>query len=350
MNIDFYELGERFNLIKFPAKEKFYLLNYIKAISLSGQDEKKAIDSKIKEYEKRKMYIPLYMLKKVKKETEKGKKFAEALIFANIISPREYHILKNSKGSIAIGIEKILEINKKSGKSMAGFMLLLIPPSIMLIALLASHGQVKGVLDAMLEPIKSSGATPPPIAEYLLVNTKYIIFNVLFFSSLAIAIISMNLIKKFRPKQYLRIIPIIEEEYVLDILKSIKTISAGGGINIANTAKALANGESNNIKRLIFEEIVERTAKGKEKISEIFEEFGANYNTVSSLKIGEDANNINTGLDIAIEDLETRYNRDISMFLKIGMWGGQLSMIGIAGKPMIDIMILLSIGQLNFEV
>jgi type II secretory pathway component PulF len=344
------DLAEKFNLVKFPAAEKFYLLNYIKAISSSGQDEKKAIESKIKEYEKRKKYIPLHMLKKVKIETEKGKKFAEALFTCNVITPREYHILKNSKGSIASGIEKILEINKKSSKSVAGFMLMLIPPAIMLLALLFSHGKVKGILENMLEPIKSSGATPPPIKEYLLVNTDYIIANAIFFSLVIFVFGGLAFIKKYRPKKYLTIFPIIEEEYVIDILKSIKTISAGGGINISNTAKALATGETNNIKRMIFEEIVERTAKGKEKISEIFEEFGANYNTVSSLKIGEDANNINIGLDIAIEDLESRYNRDISLFLKAGMWIGQLSMIGIAGKPMIDIMLLLSVGQLNFQV
>lgn len=337
-------------LFKFPKREKFYLLNYIKAISNSGKDEKLAIKNKIEEYKKRKKYFLMFALLEVKSEIDKGKKFAIALKNGQILSEREYHILVNSKGGIAQGIEKIIETNQKSSKSIAAFMLLVIPPSIMILALLFSHDAVKNVLENMLKPIKDAGGTPPPIADYLLDPTMYIIFNVAFFSILFGGITFMVFMKKYFPNRYLGIIPIIEEEYTLDLLKSLKTVMAGGGINMSNAAKALGNGEPNNVKRLILEKIVERTASGKEKISEVFEEFNVNYNTVSSLKIGEDSNNIQIGLNIAIDDLNTRYEKDIGLALKIGMWGGQLSMIGIAGKPLIDIMLLMSIGQLNFKV
>jgi hypothetical protein len=202
----------------------------------------------------------------------------------------------------------------------------------------------------MLEPIRSAGGTPPPIPHYLIDNTTYIVWNSVFFTIVIGATVTMFIIKRSFPRYYLRIIPIIEEEYIMDILKSIKAISAGGGINLSNAAKALSNGEGDNIKRLLLETIVQRTAKGQEKISDVLEEFGANYNTISSLKIGEDSRDINIGLNIALDDLESRYNRDISFFLKASMWGGQLGMIAIAGKPIIDIMLLLSVGQLNFQV
>jgi type II secretory pathway component PulF len=345
-----YATAKKSGVFKFPASEKFYLLNYIKAISNSGQDEKLAINNKIEEYSKRNKPFLALTLRSVKEEIDRGKKFAIALKNAGLLTEREYHILVNSKGGMSQGIDKIIETNKKSSKSMAAFMLLFLPPSIMLLALLFGHDAVKGVLNNMLAPIRDSGGTPPPIPEYLMDPSTYIFFNVLYFTILFGAIFGMVMIKKFMPKKYLRIIPIIEEEYMLDILKSIKTVTMGGGINMANAAKALASGEPNNIKRLLLEKIVERTSFGKERISEVFEEFGANYNTVSSLKIGEDSNNINIGLDIALDDLESRYERDIKTFLKIGMWGGQLGMIGIAGKPLIDIMLLMSVGQLNFQV
>ena len=337
-------------LFSFPKNEKFYLLNYIKAIANSGKDEKLAIKNKIEEYTKRKKFFLKFALEEVKSEIDKGKKFAIALKNGGILTEREYHILVNSKGGISQGIEKIIEVNQKSAKSVAAFTLLFMPPSIMLVALLAGHDAVKNVLENMLKPISDAGGTPPPIPGYLIDSSMYIFFNVLYFSILIGGIVALNLIKKYKPNRYLGIIPIIEEEYTLDILKSIKTVMAGGGINMSNAAKALSNGEPNNIKRLLLERIVERTASGKEKISEIFEEFNVNYNTISSLKIGEDSNNIQIGLNIAIDDLNSRYERDIGKFLKIGMWGGQLSMIGIAGKPLIDIMLLMSIGQLNFKV
>ena len=334
----------------FPKKEKYYMLNYIKAISNSGQDEKLAINNKIIEYKKRKKPLLLYIMKVVKEEIDKGKPFAKALLLGKVLNEREFHILMSSKGGLAAGIEKIIETNKKSSKSFAGFALLLIPPSIMITTLYVTHDMVKNVLVSMVQPIVSAGGTPPPLPAYLEDPSIYLYVNIVFYSLIALFVTFMFILKNKFPEKYLRVIPIIEEEYVLDILKSIKSVSDGGGINLANTAKALSNGETNKIKKAIFEEIIERTSYGKEKISEIFEKYGANYNTISSLKIGEDSNNISIGLNIALEDLENRYKRDIGIFLKVGLWGGQLSMITIAGKPLIDIMLIMSVNQMNFKL
>lgn len=341
---------KQIGFIQFPKKEKFYLLVYIKSISKAGQDEKKAILSKITEYSKRKKYILKYILMKVKEETDKGRRFSEALRVAGIINEQEYGILNSSKGGIADGIETILEVNSKASKSLLGFMLLLIPPGIMILTLLLTHGLVYNVLNDMMAPIRSAGGTPPPIPDYLVDNTSYLIFNIIYFGSIALFFLGLYYIKKKKPHKYLGIIPIIEEEYMIDILKSLQTLSKKGSLNISDSAKFLLMGQNNNIKALILKRIVERTSKGREKISEVFEEFNVNYSTISSLKIGEESNDINIGFDIAIDELESRYNRDINLFLKIGMWGGQLGMLGAAGKPMIDIMLLMSVGQLNFKV
>lgn len=336
--------------IKFPEADKFYLLNYIKAISNSGQDEKLSVKNKIYEYRKRQKWFLVFMLEEVKREIEKGKRFAVALKSAGIINDREFHILITSKGRLSLGIDKIIETSSKSHKSKAAFFLLVLPPSIMLLILLFSHGFVKGVLENMLEPIRSAGGTPVKIPDYLIDPTTYTYVTVAYFFIMFSIILAYFLIKRFKPKIFLKIIPIIEEEYTLDILTSLKTIMSGGGINISNAAKALANGEPDNIKREIFSSLVEATSRGKKELSSILEEYNVNYNTISSIKIGEDSNNIDIGLNIAIDELEKRYERDIKLYLKIGMWGGQLAMIGIAGKPMIDIMLIMSVGQLDFKV
>lgn len=339
------------NLLRFSKKEKFNLLNTIKAISDSGQDEKKAISNKIAGYRKKtgKSHLA-FLLSFTQREIEKGIPLVEALKRTGIINNREYHILKNTKGSISTGINKIIETGEKSSKSMAAFMLMLIPPSIMLLTLVFTHDLVKQILMDMLSPIRSAGGTPPEIKPYLLEPNIYYMWSGIFFGVIFSVIIGLLIVKKYYPKKYLSLFPIIEEEYVLDILKSIRTVSSGGGINMANTAKALQDGEPNNVKNLIFSEIVKRTSSGREKISEVFEDFGINFDTISSIKIGEDANSINLGLDIATTELEKKYERDINFFLKSSMWIGQFSMIGIAGKPMIDIMLLMSVGQLDFKL
>ena len=82
----------------------------------------------------------------------------------------------------------------------------------------------------------------------------------------------------------------------------------------------------------------------------VLDKYGVSYSICSNIAIGEDAGNINNGLLIAINELETEYEKDISLFLKASMWIGQISMIVIAMKPMIDIMLLVSIGPLNFKI
>ena len=76
---------------------------------------------------------------------------------------------------------------------------------IILLLLLATHSQVKDILNGMLEPIKSAGGTPPPIPNYLINNTEYIIFNSLFFGLLLFIFIGMFYIKNKFPKKLIRI-------------------------------------------------------------------------------------------------------------------------------------------------
>lgn len=335
---------------KFDKKEKFYLLSTILAIAEAGQDEKKAIYSKIKGYKKNKQFHYVYILEGVKSKIERGMPFAEALHTSGILTDREFHILKTSKNGLASGIEKIIEHNENSSKFFAGLLLAIVPPGLILILLLASQPAVYEVLTNMTKPIVEAGGTPPPINPYLRDRTYYGVITAIYLLITSSIVIFFILAKKYRPRQYWKLFPIIEEEYVLDILKSIKSVSEGGGINLADTAKALAMGEKDPIKKDFFEEIKKRTSVGKEKLSEVFASFGANYNTITLLEIGEESNDFGKGLDMSIRDLEKKYSRDIKIFLKAAFWIGQFSMIGIAIKPIIDIMLLMSISQLNFEV
>lgn len=350
MSAAIYRLGEKLNILKFPKKEKFYVLSYIRAIANAGIDEKKGILNKYNEYVLRKQGYLTFKMEKAKRAIESGKKIAIAMEDAGIINQRELHILLTSKGGLVAGIDKILEVSRRSNKSKVALMLLLIPPTIITVALLVFHDSVKQIIVNMMKPLVSAGATPPPIPSYLNDPTLYINGNIAWFTLMIVFFGGMAFLKKYKPYRFMKVIPIIEEEYTIDILKSLQSVMEGGGINLSNAAKALANGETDSIRKGIFERIVARTGAGKEKLSDVFDEFGVNYNTISSIKIGEDSNDLSIGLNIALEDIEVRYNRDIKIFIQFGLWGGQLAMLGIALKPMIDIMMLMSVSQLNFSV
>lgn len=336
--------------IKLSKKEKFYFLNLLRAISLAGQDEKRAIESKYEEY-KRRQYIPgKIIMEKIYNDVLKGKSLVHSLYKHGVLTDREYHILKHSKDGLAKGIERILETQKRNQKSKAAFMLLLAPPGIMLLTLYFSQPTVYNIINKMLEPIRSAGATPPPIPEYMKDPTIYLMGNIVFFGTLTVMFLAIYIIKKRFPKKYLGIFPIIEEEYTYDIIRSLKTVMEGGGLNLANAAKALEMGEYDNVRKSLFHDIYENIMKGKVQMHEVLEAYNVNYNTVSAIKIGEDAKDLDLGLKIALEDIKKRYERDIEIFMKGSMWGGQLAMLGIAIKPMIDILLIMSVGQLNFKI
>lgn len=345
------EFLDKYGLLKFPRKEKFRVLNKIKAIANSGQDEKKAIYNKVIEYRKSKKFILAHILAKVEYNIkERGKNLIEALKISGLINAGEYYILTNVKGGIGEGIDKIIENSVKSSKSIAGVLLALVPPAGILILLLSTHGTVADILNTMMDPISSAGATPPPLPEYLIDNTNYILGNVVFFGLLIFGFAFFQYIKKYHPTKYLSLFPIMEDEYVLDLLKSIKNVSHGGGLNISDTAKALSMGQNNSIKKLILDEIVVATENGKIQISKIFEKYSISYSVCSNIEIGEESGDINDGFKIAIAELEAEYERNIVIYLKTAMWVGQLLMIGIAMKPIVDIMLLVSVGPLNFQL
>lgn len=336
--------------VKISNKERNNLLSYIKAIDKSGKDPNKAITNKIEEYTMRKKHKLKAQMEGVLDYTSRGGRLVEALYENNIINQQELYVLLNAKDGLASGIEKIIENSKNSGRFKFGIMMFLGPILAIAGALLAFHDPVKGIVIGVTEPMRSAGATPPPIPEYLVDPYMYIVTNIAIWTVLIGSIIFIQILKKKKPALYLKTIPILEEEFTLDVLKSLKTLMEGGGINLSDAANALTKGSTDPIKHDLYQSIVTRTKNGKQKLSDALSEFGINYNTISALKIGEDGNDIAAGIDIALEDLESRYKRDIGIYLRLCFWGGQLGMMFVAMKPMVDILMLMSVGQMNFEL
>lgn len=332
------------------TRERNNLLSYIKAIDKSGKDPNQAISNKIEEFTIRKKHTLRKQMEGVQDFTSRGGRLVEALYANNIINQQELYILLNAKDGLANGIEKIIENSKNSGRFKLGLIMFLGPIVAIAAALLAFHAPVKDIVIGVTEPMRSAGATPPPIPEYLIDPHMYIIVNIGIWLTIFGSVTIMMFLRKTKPAIYLKTIPILEEEFTLDILKSLKTLMEGGGMNLSNAANALTKGASDPIKHALYQSIVDRTKNGQQKLSDALAEFGINYNTISALRIGEDGNDISAGINIALDDLEERYKRDIGIYLRLAFWGGQIGMMLIAMKPMVDILMLMSVGQMNFEL
>ncbi len=336
--------------ISMPAKERINLLSYIRAIDKSGKNPNIAISNKIEEYKRRKKRRLRKVCERVRETTLSGEKLINGLYEAGIINKKELYILQNSKDGLAPGIDKIIDSSKESGKIMLGVFMFLGPIVALAAALLIFHEPVKKIVVGVSAPIRDAGATPAPIPAYLLDPTMYIILNIVIWLIIISVIIFMKLLKEYNPKEYIKSLPIMEQEYSIDILGSIRTLIASGGMNLSDAATALSEGSEDSIKEKVYLKIIEQTQLGKRNLSTVLEMFGFSYSTVSALQIGEDGGDLKAGIDIALEDLTARYKRNISIYLKACFWGGQLGMMGIAMKPMVDILMLMSVGQMSFEL
>jgi len=330
--------------------QRINLLSYIKAIDKSGKDVNQAIKNKLDEFVILKKKRLANQMRSIMEFTGKGGRLIEGLYECNIINKQELYILVNSKTGLADGIEKIINNSKNSGKMMLGVSMFLLPILAIAGALLLFHGQVKDIVIGVTAPMREAGATPPPIKDYLIDPTTYIIVNIGLWLIIGAVFGLMLYLKKYQPKEYLKSIPILEQEFTIDVLNSLKTMMDGGGMNLSDAAKALEIGSTDNIKKLVYGNIVSRTRRGQQRLSDALWELGVSYNTVSALKIGEDGNDIVVGINIALDDLEARYKRNVGIYLRVAFWGGQFGMMGIAIKPMVDILMLMSVGQMNFEL
>jgi len=333
-----------------PKAERINFLLFVKAIDKYGKDPSVAVSSKMEEYQERKKKKFLKTMENIQLSLSGGTRFVEALYENGIVSLQEYYILINSKDGLATGIDKIIVAGKKTGKIQLGLILLITPIVVLATALLVFHGAVKDIVVGVTAPIVEAGATPPPIPEYLINPKMYILLNITMWIVIIGSFIFFKLLKKSRPDLYLTTLPIVEEEFSIDILSSLKTLMSGGGMNLSLAAQALYYGSTDSIKKQLYKDIVDKTKDGSTELSKVMAKYGIRYSTLASLRLGEKSNDIVEGIDMAVEYLEEKYNRDIAMFLKIAFWGGQFGMMGIAMKPMVDILMLMSVGQMNFQL
>lgn len=339
-----------FHKLKFPlisSKEKTFLLMYIKETELNGSPVEESLYYKLAEFIERQKWDTAFIMNEVITIKKKGLKIDLSLFKAGILTQKEYQTLSKAR-SLKDGINQIIDNKNKASKSMVGFLLLFAPPYIMITVLYFTHGLVKGVVDNMLAPIVQAGGTPPPLPNYLIDDSTYLFFMLLLYGGGAVVMGILFFLKHKNPKTYLKILPIIENEYTENILRDIQSLQ-DAGISLAESVEILLIGEKNIIKKNMYKELANNLKHGKINFTSVLRKYGVNYNTIALISMGEN-NRFKEVMKSALNNIEERYKRNINVFLKSAFWIGQIAMMGIAMKPMVDLLLLMSIGQMNFQV
>lgn len=328
--------------------EKDFFLSYLKSGDLGGISSKDLLEIKKDEYLHLKRYIMADMVDKLLGEVRRGVGLAEALQAIEVITESEYLTLTKSR-SLSAGIDRITEKKKEAGGANGLLLLFFVPPIGITHLLLWTHGQVKDVLLKMTEPLREMTTKSVEIPGYLLDPTTYYIYGGLLHIILFGSIITFIVLKKINVPMYLKFLPYRRYEYTIDILHTIKSLKEAG-ISLSDSVKISIMGENDKIKLDIYKDIELSLKTGKGQLADILAKYHLDFTSIGFIRTGEKTKRFDQLLSIAEGEIKDRYERILKKLHPIAKFGGQVAMLGIAFKPMVDIMILTSIGQMDFEV
>jgi len=344
------ETIERFfdKLRPISKSEKNFFLSYLKSGDLGGISSKELLDIKYDEYIYLKRYVMADLMQSILLEVKRGLNLPEALKNSKIISESEYLTLIKSN-SLSSGIDRITEQKESSGGAMNLILLFFVPPTIIVHLLLWSHDAVKNVLLNMTEPLREMTSKSVEIPHYLLDPTTYYVYGGIYHIIFISFIITILILRKINIKLYFKILPFRRFEYTIDIIHSIKSLKEAG-ISLADAVKISIMGETNSIKLAIYSDIQDSLRSGKSNLADILWNYNLDFTAIGFIRTGEKTKRFEELLVIADNEIKERYQSILEKFKPFAKIGGQVFMLGIAFKPMVDIMILTSIGQMDFEV
>jgi len=293
------------------------------------------------------------VLQNLKSHLVKGTKISTALFKAGIINENEKDILEKAK-SLDKGLERIININKTDSQIVIGMLLLLSPPLILITALLIGRPYIEQILTNMVQPIIDVGGQPPPLPPYLTDNKILLMWNILMWGATIVYFGMLYLFSKSKPKYYFQLLPLLNYKYSYEILKNIKDF-IDSGLSVSDTVEILSKIEKNPIKRNMYREMSKRFKQGRnDPISSVLEENGINLITVMLVQQGEmgtgSGKNYHKYITIAEHEADVKYHKYVKTFVKASFWIGQFLMMGVALKPLVDVLLYTSIQQMNFKL
>jgi len=325
------------------------LLVYIKALHKAGFTITKAIETKLYSLKEKDPFAKQLKIA-LNEISKKGTNELEALFLAKVLDEQEKMILSEAKGNLPIAIDQIIAKNKGSKASFKIYSSIFGPPLIALVLLLSTHGLVKDIVAAVFEPMKQAGAKSDDFPEYLVNIKYYIMWNIFAFSIFFSFIGTVFYLKKFNYGKFLWMMPFARKEYAIDILYYLKT-SLSSGVTLAKATESLSKKEKNNIKRYVYSKIFNLFKTGRTKnIHQVFEDLHFDKHIVASLKLAEDSKDLIAPIEAAYEAAMEDYALKLKKWTILSKIIGQTLMMVVLFKPMVDLLLLMSIKQLNFTV
>lgn len=330
--------------------DKKHLLLYMSQGLVHGSSNTKLLESMQMEYRKRDMDVMDRMVTIAIDNMEvKGYELGEAFYSAGMFSSAEkttYNAV--SKSSPSEALEHINKQNKYKNEFKYAVLMLIFPLSVVLSGYLIFMPEVRAFALDMLEPINAVSKDPIPMPAYFEDRT---IFAVGLISLLSLAFGAHWLVdwaKKNNPAGLFASIKLIEREFVLNSFILLSQLMKSG-LSVSRSVEVILENTTDPVVRRIFTEIKEHGELGGD-MSDVLDRYLTDYATVSYLKSGENSDQIEASINMALSHNEILHEKLVSKLIVWIPLAGEMMMTLVLLLPLLDIIILTTSGTMNFTI
>jgi len=278
-----------------------------------------------------------------------GTNTPDILYKVGLLTEKEYIIVSNYN-ELHLGLEVVLKMNKQKNNFNMAILLFLFPPFLVTIGLFIFQPELKSFAYSVLQPINEQSTTMIRIPSYLETRTAFglsILGFILFYSFI---IYSIEFIKKYYPEKYFLFFKLSEKEFIVNTFSALLNLRKSGK-SYTQSYKILKDTTKDTIVKKYYSEVYELTKQGKiQAIYEISKKFNMSNFNLSYFKIGVLNNDLDNTIDTILEYNEEKYNKQVARLVKFLPLIGEIIMTLIIVKPLIDIIMVTTVGAMNFTL
>lgn len=274
---------------------------------------------------------------------------SQVLKEVGLLNDKEFIIVSNYT-NLYTGLDLILNLNKQKNNFNLAILLLFFPPFIVTILLFIFQPEIRDFAYNALSSINEYSTTKITIPVYL--EDRYffgytILFIIFLYSSILYFI---NYIKEKHTYTFFRFFRLSEKEFIINTFSSIRSLRESGK-SFTQSYKILSSTSKDIIIKKFYNEVYEQSQQGNKKaLYDISKKFNLDKFNLSYFKIGILNNDLESSINTILEYNEIRYEKQIKFLIKVLPMIGEIIMTIIIVKPLIDIIMVTTVGAMKFTI
>jgi len=161
---------------------------------------------------------------------------------------------------------------------------------------------------------------------------------------------SINMVKRFKPTKFFKFFRLAEKEFIVNTFSALINLRKSGKSYI-QSYKILSETTKDILTRTFYLKIYEASKEGNNaSLYLIGKEYNMNKFNLSYLKIGTVNNDLDTTIETIYDYNLEIYQKQIKRLVKFLPLIGEIIMTIILLKPLIDIIMVTTVGAMDFTL